>query len=996
MMAGVPLDTRASPLIGRVDELRTLCDLVGLGSTAGGAVVLGGDAGAGKSRLVAELSERARSQGWRVLVGHCLDFGDSSPPYLPFSEALGRLAADSPDEAKSLLAASPSIARLLPEQRMLTESDHEMEPTRRTALYDALHGALTQLSAQTPLLLIIEDVHWADQSTRDLLRFLFARQFSSPTAILATYRSDDLHRGHPLRAALAEWTRLPAVSRLQLGPLTDGESRQLIRALHARPIPEAELGRILARAEGNPFFLEELVAAATVGGALPTDLADLLLVRLEQIGDDGRLVVRAASVAGRHVSHELLARGADLDKTGLDNTALDAAVRAALEANILVLLGDDGYGFRHALLAEAVYQDLLPGERVRLHAAYAAALASHQVPGSAAELSRHARASHDLITATRASIEAGDEAMKVGGPEDALHHYELALELLGDPHVAAGVAADPDAPNRVTLVVRASMAAAAAGHPYRAIALSQDELAAQPVDAPKLDRVRLINGVVSTALILDTNLDLLGMTTEAVQLMADEPPSSIRAHIFNIHARANADRARDDEAIRWATEALAMAQSLHLAGVATDATLLLARLDERAGNPDAAKAAMTTAIAEAAAAGEQMAELRGLYNLASLDFGQGRLAQALALYRQAAAKARAHGQPWAQYGLEATVIGAIVAYMSGDWTLAEEIIDSTGQNPPEQAQTMLDSVALEIAAGRGEISWLDALPRLRNWWLRDGLIAITSGGAAIELYGYLGDVDAAIATYDEVVSSVGRVWHGNRFQARVRLAALLLGQLANAAAQAPTTERQQLVHRGDELASSALEVAAMAVHSGPESRAWASRVVAENARLHWLGGGAGATPEAGLIQAWQESVTAFAAFGHVHETARSRVRLGAVLHAAGHVAQAKVEFDAAREVAERLGAQPLLRELRGFTGHVAAAVQSAGSRDSPALTAREREVLTLVATGRSNRDIGQQLFISAKTVSVHISNVLAKLEATSRTEAVAVARRRGLLGDGRT
>jgi DNA-binding CsgD family transcriptional regulator/tetratricopeptide (TPR) repeat protein len=987
MMASVPLDPRAVPLVGRVDELRKLCDLVGLGPTSGGAVVLGGDAGAGKSRLVAELSERARSQGWRVLVGHCLDFGDSSPPYLPFSEALGRLATDSPAEAESLLAASPAIARLLPAQRMLTESDHAMEPTGRTALYDALHGALTQLSADMPLLLIVEDVHWADQSTRDLLRFLFARGFVSRTAILATYRTDDLHRSHPLRAALAEWTRLSGVSRLQLAPLTDGESRQLIRALHSRPIPEPELLRILNRAEGNPFFIEELVAAAMVGGALPTDLADLLLVRLEQIGDDGRLVVRAASVAGRRVSHELLAFGAELD-----NAALDAAVRVAVEANILVALGDDGYGFRHALLAEAVYQDLLPGERVRLHAAYAAALASHQVEGSAAELSRHARASHDLITATRASIEAGDEAMTVGGPEDALHHYELALELLGEPLVAAGVAADPDAPDRVTLVVRASMAAAAAGHPYRAIALSEDELAALPADAPKLARVRLIHSIASTALILDTNLDLLGMTTEAVQLMADEPPSSTRAHALIVHARANADRSRDDEAVRWATEALAMAQSLQLAGVATDATLLLARLDERAGNPDAAKAAMTKAIAEAAAAGEQLAELRGLYNLASLDYGQGRLTQALTLFQQAAAKARDNGRPWAQYGLEAVVIGAIVAFVSGDWELAEQIIDSTGQNPPEQAQVMLDAVAIEIAAGRGETSRLDALPRLRSWWSRDGLIAITSGGAAIELYGYLGDIDAAAAAYDEVVTAVGQIWQGNRFGARVRLAALLLGQFANAASGATATEREQLVRRGDELAKSALEVVASVRHNGPEGRAWAGRIAAESARLHWLGGGVDSTPEGGLIDAWQESVVAFAAFGHVYETARSRARLAAVQRAAGYIAEAKLESEAAREVAERLGAQPLLRELRGLTGYDAAAARTVVKRESQALTPREQEVLTLVATGRSNRDIAQQLFISAKTVSVHISNVLAKLEATSRTEAVAVARRRGLLG----
>jgi len=272
------------------------------------------------------------------------------------------------------------------------------------------------------------------------------------------------------------------------------------------------------------------------------------------------------------------------------------------------------------------------------------------------------------------------------------------------------------------------------------------------------------------------------------------------------------------------------------------------------------------------------------------------------------------------------------------------------------------------------------------------LIAITSGGAAIELYGYLGDIDAATATHAEVITSVSRIWQYMAFGARVRLAALLLGQLANAASTATAAERERLVRQGDQLARSALAVAASVRHNGPEGRAWASRVAAENARLHWLGGGADSTPEAGLIEAWQESADAFAAFGHVYETARSRARLAAVLRAAGHIAEAKVEFEAAREVAERLGAEPLLREIRGLTGYDATAVRPVIKRESQALTPREQEVLALVASGRSNRDIAGQLFISAKTVSVHMSNVLAKLEAASRTEAVAVARRRGLLG----
>jgi DNA-binding CsgD family transcriptional regulator/tetratricopeptide (TPR) repeat protein len=969
--------------------MRQLADLVGAGGVAGGAALLGGDAGAGKSRLVAELSSRVTDDGWRVLVGHCLDFGDGSPPYLPFSEALGRLASEMPEVTASLVTTNPAIAGLLPAHRGLTDSEHAPAPTDRSALFDAVHGALTQLSDDAPLLFIIEDVHWADQSTRDLMRVLFTRQFSSPIAILATYRSDDLHRRHPLRAALAEWVRLPSVSRLQLGKLSNAEARQLIRQLHPGSLPESDLQHILARAEGNPFFIEELVAATEVSdGALPADLADLLLVRLEQLADNGRLVVRAASVAGRRVSHSLLAQGTDLEAA-----ELETALRAAVEGNIMVALGEDSYAFRHALLAEAIYQDLLPGERVRLHSKYAKALAAHRAEGSAAELSRHARASHDLVTATRASVDAGDEAMSVGGPEEAMRHYELALELLSDPGVAAGVDVDSDAPdhlNRVDLVLRASAAAAAAGHMLRAVALAEDQLRALPADASTQDRVRLIYAVAVNALIMDTKIDVLALTTEAVRLLADEPTSTIRAHILNVHARATADRSRDDEAARWAGEALAMARELRLAAVATDATLLLAKLDERAGDPRAAETAIAKAIEEAALAGESLAELRGVYNLASLHYGQGRLIQARELFDRGAQLACANGRQWAPYGLEAVVFGALVTHVSGDWQAAARLVDITGQSPPELAEAMFAAVALEIAAGRGDVSALSTLPRLRSLWHLDGLAVITSGGAAIELYGQTGDIDAAQAIHDDVVTTVSAMWQRMEFQARVRLAALLLGQLATAAASATVAGRETFARRGEELSAKALKVAAEGRHTGPEGRAWTQRVTAEDARLRWL---AGIDPpaEATLITAWREAVEAFEAFGHVYETARSRARLAAVLYAAGHPAEAKTEADLARTAATSLGAQPLLDEIRGLTAGEPAQGRAAKSREGEPLTAREHEVLTLVATGRSNREIAQQLFISAKTVSVHISNVLAKLDAASRTEAVAIARRRKVL-----
>jgi DNA-binding NarL/FixJ family response regulator len=986
----VPIDTCATPLVGRADELRELTDLVGR-ERASGFVLVGGDAGAGKSRLVAELGADATERGWRVLTGHCLDFGDESAPYLPFSEALGRLAADCPDEADALVAAHPALARLFPAHRMMGDADRLPAPTDRAAVYTAMHGALEQLAGESSLLLVVEDVHWADESTRHLLRYLFTRELSAPVAILATYRSDDLNRRHPLRAALAEWVRLPAVQRIQLGPLTEDDSRQLVAALHPKPLAEHDLTQITARAEGNPFFIEELVAAAEVsGGVLPADLADLLLVRLEQLGDDGRLVVRAAAVAGRRVSHDLLAHG-----TALDAAQLDDAVRAAVDANILIPVGSEGYAFRHALLAEAVYQDLLPGERVRLHATYAEALASHAVKGPAAELSLHARASHDLVTAVRASIEAGDEAMSVGGPDAATRHYELALDLLEDPGVARAVDASADgAVSRVDLVLRASAAAEAAGHIARSVALADDALRELPDTAPATDRVRLILALVTTALVMDHPVDVLALSTQAVGLMADEPPSELHAQVLQIHARANTDRAREEEAARWAGEALRMARDLRLPDVATDATLLLAKLDERAGAPERAEAAMVQAISDAEAAGLDIARLRGLYSLASLHYSQGRLEPSVRTYREAAALARQVGRQWAPYGSESVVFGAIVSQVAGDWASADAMLDQGGQTPPEVAEAMIDAVALDLAAGRGQVDALVDAASLRARWELDGIVALTSGAAMIELYGQAGDLDAARAIHDDAVTVLARLWQQPLFPARVRFAALLLGHLASAAATATGTELAGLVDAGDELVASAAEVASAGRHTGPEGHAWIARVAAEHARLHWL---AGVDPPDAttLIERWEAAADAFEAFGHVYEAGRSRARLAAARAAAGDATGAKADADIAREIALRLGARSLLDELRHAPGGIDGSAPARGSagRQGEQLTARERDVLALVATGRSNREIGQQLFISAKTVSVHISNVLAKLEASSRTEAVAIARRRGLLDE---
>jgi DNA-binding CsgD family transcriptional regulator len=264
----------------------------------------------------------------------------------------------------------------------------------------------------------------------------------------------------------------------------------------------------------------------------------------------------------------------------------------------------------------------------------------------------------------------------------------------------------------------------------------------------------------------------------------------------------------------------------------------------------------------------------------------------------------------------------------------------------------------------------------------------------IEMYGQQGDIAKAHGVYDEVVTKLTRLFDNESFQARIRLAALLVGQFAAAAATAAAEERADLWRSGEEIAKQTEDTAAASLgpgrHYGPESIAWLSRLKAERERLGWIS--AMNTPaEDELVAIWQQSVMTFERFGHVYETARSRARLAAVLRACGSRQEADLETAAAREVAETLHAARLLAELDALAPDIRP--RSVTSRQSAALTRRELEVLGLLAEGRSNREIALQLFISAKTVSVHVSNILAKLGASGRTEAVAVARRSGMLGD---
>ncbi len=989
-------------LVGRDGELAELVDVLGVrADDVDGprrVVLLSGDAGIGKTRLIEALAETAHGHGWQVVVGHCLDLGERGLPYLPFSEVVGRIAAEMPE----VLTMHPALARLQPGRRVLSEDGAagrphtEWETLERGALFEAVRHLLERAAASAPVLVVLEDLHWADQSTRDLLSYLLARPVDGPVALVASYRSDDLHRRHPLRPQAAEWARLRGVHRLHLGPLPAAAVRALAEQLHPGPLTRAQLRAIVERADGNAFFVEELVGVT--GDAtcrlLPADLAELLLLRLDRLEDDARQLVRVSAVAGRRVSHELLAT-----VSGLDAGRLDDALRQAVELSVLRPDGGD-YAFRHALLAEAVYEDLLPGERVRLHARYVEALRDRHRAGTAAELAYHARRALDRETALAASVEAAREAMSVGGPTDAVRHYEHAIELFADPDIGS----HPDLETSV-VVAETADALTACGHAVRAAALLSEQLDQLPAGAPAEDRARLLSSRALALSNIDTDESPAQVSSEAVRLLAGaEIP--LRAEVLASHARVLAADHLFEEAHSAGRAALALAESLDLPRVASDAFTTVSRISNRTSTA-ASHAALTGAVARARATGHAEAELRGRFWLGMAYLNAQDWAPAADQLRTAMALGAKAGTPWAPYALESRWFLAWVLVVTGEWDEALTVLEHPDGTDPPVPAAMLEALRVQVAAARGE-AVTDRLAALRPVWALDGIVAVQAAGVGIEDAARAGRLEDSLAAYDTVVEVLSRVW-SPFFEARVRLAATSLAMLADGAARRPTAEGGYLVEHAERLLLDVESVIAELAGLSVETAAWAALARAEHERLHWLVGDRSVSATE-LVQSWQAAVAAFEVFGHVHPMARAHAVLSEILTATGDPDGARRSAAMARTMAARLKAVPLMQRIdRHDRIGSAARVDRAGfdragfdktgfdrARSGPvreSLTPRESEVLALVAQGRSNGEIGKRLFISTKTVSVHVSHILAKLGASGRTEAAALARRRGLVGE---
>jgi DNA-binding NarL/FixJ family response regulator len=798
-------------------------------------------------------------------------------------------------------------------------------------------------------------------------------------AIIVTYRADDVHRRHPLRATLAEWMRLPAVSRVHLDPLSPNDIRSLVAALQGGALNEDALRSIVERAEGNAFFAEELAAAAdqVESARLPWQLADVLLVRLDRLSEDARDVVRVAATSGRMVSHDLLEAVA-----AKPSEVLDSALREAIDRNVLVLgPAGRGYIFRHALLAEAIYDDLLPGERTRLHAAYVAALGARE-HANAADLARHALAAHDVPTAYDASVRAGCEAMTLAAPQEALHHFMSALELTDQLTVSAE--------DLSLLVLEVAEASIAAGRSSRGANLSRSMLAAMSAQDDPQARARVLYAFALATYHSEIDHHLLNATTEALTLVPQDPPSALHARIAALHARISRTVGRDVDGLHWAQLAIEEGEAVGARDAVSDAQTTLANIETRTGDPTAAAQLLRDVIARAESDNDLAAEFRSRYSLGSLYYETFDLAAAEAVFRQAIERAHKVGRQWELFAMHARSMLSLVKYMSGDWDGALREVDLRDESAPPVSTAMFRATEARIQAGRGDSHIaLDSVRSLRPYWPDEGRIALFSVIAALEVYEYQGAADNAVALLDNATHDLGELWLSPWFLARIELCTLALGALSAEAQNAAQSRRAELVAIGARIVEDGRTTVIRGLPEGRslgvEGLAWQARLEAEWARLRWVAGTDAPSADE-LVTLWAGTVDAFG-FGDVVHLSRVRARFAEVLRATGETTQAAEQADLAREAARSMGAVPLLDEIRRL-GTTRGTQSESGTS---ALTSREREVLELVCAGRSNRQIAAQLYISEKTVSVHVSNILAKLGVGSRTEAAAEARRLSLI-----
>ncbi|WP_199779877.1 helix-turn-helix transcriptional regulator [Streptomyces sp. LaPpAH-108] len=1021
------VETRSvSPVfVGRADELDALKDA--LARAAEGepqALLLGGEAGVGKTRLTEEFGALAAARGAVVARGGCVEIGADGLPFAPFSGALRTLRAALPEPfADAASGQDAELARLLPE---LGESAGAGRPDEQgtARLFELTARLLERASAERTVVLVLEDLHWADTATRHLLAYLFRTLRTGRVLLLATYRSDDIHRRHPLRPLLAELDRLRTVRRLELARFTREEvGRQIAGILAAEPDPR-QVDAIFERSDGNAFFVEELAVAGCegCGTGLTGSLRDLLLVRVEALPESAQRVVRIVAEGGSTVEHPLIAAVARLAEDDLIE-----ALRAAVGAHILTPDPDgDGYRFRHSLVREAVADDLLPGERSRLNRRYAEALEADPglVPADARvlRLAGYWYHAHDPAKALPAVLDAAvvarrrhayteqlrlleratalwdtapDETRAALRPLDCMDVYPACSPAPGEPDPTA-------APLRyVDLLAEAVVAGNFGGERERALKICKralrlleddpDPSPSSQLRSSRGDPYRAAWFWVQRSCLVQALArgDGRSELATAQDLVRGLPPSEVHAEVLTLVAGWSMLHRPGPDAFAAAERAVEYARMVGAREIELNARLTLGSLMIDAGGIDAGLAELRQVSADALAEGVTEVARRAYINVPSVLLNLGRQREAEPLLREGLEFARRSGprdpQAWMWGNLAETL------YALGRWTEAAEAAEralrtGTSARPQGGGALSLARFALargdvaeasrQLATARERYGTQDPMPQQ---WLPLARVAL---GVAVE-EGRFEDARAELRTALERGVPTGA--HRDAWPL-LRAAATAEADLRTLAAAEPGRAAQLALLR---------ETVRTLPTGVPLWRAYEEWTRAELLRAE----------DRASAAVWSPVAHAFECLDRPYDLARVRHRLAGALLAEGGEDERERAVELLRlsaAVADHLGARPLAdavaRLARRARLTLARAPEQPLAAADPAaalgLTGRERDVLRLVSAGRSNRQIAEELFISPKTASVHVSNILAKLGVSSRGEAAALAHRLELFPPG--
>ncbi len=1015
MLAGVAMRVSSPVLVGRSGQLSVLdTALAEAGSGNPSAFLVGGEAGVGKSRLVGEFAERSRGKGARVLAGGCLELGADGLPFAPFTSMLRELVRDlGADGVAALLpgGGTRELARLLPEFGEPAGGGDAGEA--RARLFEQVLVLLEHLADTGPVVLVIEDAHWADRSTRDLLAFLIRNQRAlDALLIIVIYRADELHRSHPLRPLLAELDRIDWVTRMELGRLSRQDTGELMARLLGHEPGEDLLDTVYRRTEGNPLFVEALLGEGELGSGLPESLRDLLMAGVRRLPEETQELVRVASAAGDRVGYALLAA-----VTGQDNAGLARALRPAVAANVL-LTDPDGFVFRHALIREAIHDELLPGEGGQLHSRFAEVISADPSlvpPGRAAtEAAHHWYAAHDMTWALISAWRAAAESGRALAHAEQLGMLSRVLELWDQV---------PDAEQRigagkVEVLEAATQVADLAGELDRGItfakaALRQIDVGAEPVRAALLLEAR---GHLKYLLGREDYSDDL---REATRLVPADPPTPARARVLealahDIHHRPGG---WDNTEFRaHAEEAVAVARQAGDPATEAAALVTLACSEPLTGDMKRSRALLAEARAVAVRANAYRPLLRVAITESDMLEGVGQHELAAAVARDGITAAR-------EYGLARTS-GAVLAInlaeplvSLGRWDEAGEVIERAHQLlPPRLSRSSLWRLSGDMALARGDLTAASEFADLtraaldRTRYKDQNQLPLARLETELRLAQErpaeaLAVAEDALDRFD-LLPSPRYAWPLLAAAARACDPAASAGDLALLARAAALRDRLRTA--AAKLAAEGLAQRAYQLTFAAEIMS-ADRPPAGAVPGHATADDAG--PPAGhaahpgdLRAAWDDAAQAWEAVGQPYPLAAALLRAAGAALNTGDRDAGGTRLRRAGALAQELGARPLSGDIALVARRARISLSpldgpgdqpgtAGGTGHSPVpgpplgLTAREYEVLRLVAAGHSNREIAGELFISVKTASVHVSNILGKLGVTSRGEAAATAHR---------